>query len=132
MKALEAQVADWRGLDHRLDQVEHPLADQDLPGLRLVAQARGEIGDAADAGVVEPPIETDLPERGIAERNADAEAERMAALAPDLDQRIQARAHVERHAHGALGMVRAGDRMVEMGQGAVTGEPLQRYFVEDE
>src|SRR5262249_35222753 len=105
MESLERQIADVIGLDLRLDESEDALADEDLAALGLVAQPRRQVGDAADRRIVEALVEADLTERGIADRNAHAEAERMAAPAPDLDEAIQLLAHVERHAYRALGMI---------------------------
>ena len=67
-------------LTHRLDLHgvlnghQHPRTDEDLPGLRLVAEPRGDVGDRADGGIVEATLEADGAERRKSVRNADAEA----------------------------------------------------------
>ena len=73
------------------------------PALGLAAEPGGEIDDGADGGVVEAVLEADAAERGVALRDADAEAELVAALAPivaascddalaHLDRQLDARA----------------------------------------
>src|SRR5690242_5423944 len=77
-----------RHLPHRLgdrlarDALERLLVQQDLARLRLAAQARGEVRDAADASVVPASVEADRAERRVADRDADAEPEVVAALLP--------------------------------------------------
>ena len=116
VEALQGQGGDRGGIDPRLDHAEHPLADDDLSARRLVAQAGSEIGDAADRCVFEASVEADLPERGIAHRDADPEPERMAAVAPAFGQLADAVAHLHRHPDRALGVIGIGDRIVEQGQ----------------
>src|SRR5262249_46336312 len=66
-EALQLESADRGCLDDLLDLGEHALPDDDLPRLRGVAEARGEIEDAADRAVVVAPLEADPPDRGITE-----------------------------------------------------------------
>ena len=87
IEALEMQIVDRAALDPLLDHAVDAAADHDLVRLGFVAQPRGEVGDAADRGIFQPLLETDLAERGIAERDADAEAEAVAAVAPLLGQK---------------------------------------------
>src|SRR5215216_575813 len=129
MEALEAQVADVPSFDRRLEQAENALADEDLSGFRLVAQARSEIGDAADRRIIETPVEPDLSQRRVTERDADAETERVAALAPCLDQLVEALAHSQGHAHRAFGMVGTRHGIIEQDEDAVAGEALQGSFI---
>src|SRR6266704_3621055 len=75
IEALQVQLFERVAFDPALDHAEHAPANHDLVGLGFVAQPRGEVGDAADRGVFEPLLETDLAQRRIAERDADAEAE---------------------------------------------------------
>ena len=84
-----------------LDRREGLGVDQDLAGLRLAAQPRREVHHRADRRVVVAALEADLAERGVAVRDADAEAELVAELAPfdgELRHRV---AHLDRHADGA-------------------------------
>src|SRR5215216_3833542 len=129
VKALQGEIADVICLDPRFEQSENALADQDLARLRLVAQPRREVGDATDGGIVEAPVETDLSQRRVTECNADAKTEGMSALAPYVDQRIQANAHVQGHAQGAFGMVETRHGVVEQDQNAVARKALQRSLV---
>ena len=102
IEPLQVQIVDRPALDPLLDHAVDAPADHDLVGLGFVAEPRGEVGDAADRGVFQPLLEADLAERGIAERDADAEAEIVAAVAPFLGQRADGVAHLHRHLHGAL------------------------------
>lgn len=79
MEALDREVA--YALRHHpiLDRRIDGLADEYLAGLCLVAQPRGEVGDTADRGVIEAPLEADCAQRREALRNADAETEIIAA-----------------------------------------------------
>src|SRR5262249_16646562 len=77
-EALQVELADRRGLDVRLDRAEGALADDHLAWPCLVAQSPRQIDDAADRGVFAPLLETDLPERGIAGGDSDAEAQGVA------------------------------------------------------
>src|SRR5438552_6877307 len=67
MKALQIEVADVLRLDQTLDRGEDALADQDLAGLSLVAQARCQIDHAPDRGILLAAVESYLPQRGVAE-----------------------------------------------------------------
>src|SRR5262245_14299436 len=119
VKTFQVEVAHVVGFDQRLDLSQDTLADQDLAGFRLVAQPRREIGNAADSRVVETAVEPDLSQRRIAERYADAEAERVPALAPHVDEAGHAFAQLQRHAHAAFGMVGIRHRIVEHDEDAV-------------
>ena len=87
IEPLELEIVERGGLDPGLDDAEDAAADHDLVGLGFAAQARGKIGDAADRGIFQPLLEADLAERGIADRDSDAEAEAVPAVAPALGQR---------------------------------------------
>ena len=82
-----------------------PAAPRGSAGAGRRAQARRQVGDAADRGVVEAPLEPDPAERGEALGDADAEAEVVAAPAPARGQLGDPVAHRDRHRHGALGRV---------------------------
>ena len=84
IESLQIQIVDRLPLDPRLDHAVDAPAHHDLVGLGFVAQPRRQVGDAADRGVFQPLLEADLAERGVAQRNADAEAEIVAAVAPAL------------------------------------------------
>src|SRR6476659_278162 len=53
-------------LTHWLDLHQHSRTDEDLSGLRLITQPRGDVGHSADSGVIETPLEADCAERGKA------------------------------------------------------------------
>ena len=72
VEALERQLADVLDLDVALELRDHPARDQDLAGLGLAAEPRGEVGDRADGAVVEPSLEADGADGGIALGDADA------------------------------------------------------------
>src|SRR5688572_15058714 len=98
LEAAQRELAHVLYLDPLLDLAEYALRDQHLAGLRLAAQARGEIGDRPDRAVVAPFLEADRAERGVAVGDPDAEAEVVAALLPACGQRAHLVAHLERHA----------------------------------
>src|SRR5262245_17694326 len=82
IESLQVEVVDRLSLDPLLDHAVDAAAHHDLAGLGLVAQAGGEVGDAADRGIFQALLKADLAERGVAERNADTEGEVVAAVAP--------------------------------------------------
>jgi len=86
IEALQVQIIDRPRLDEIFHHAIDPPCDHDLAGLGFIAQPRGEVGDRADRGVFEPLLETDLAERRIAERDADAKSQAMPAVAPALGQ----------------------------------------------
>src|SRR5918996_1704927 len=98
-EALEGQLAQRLRLDQVLDRHQRALADQDLAVAGLVAQARGEVRYRADRGVLEPSLEADPPEGGVAMGDADAEAQIVTPLAPFLGKSGDVLAHRDRHAH---------------------------------
>ena len=57
-----------------LDFRQHPRTNQDLPGLRFIAKARGNIGYRPDGGIVEASLIANRAERSESVRNPDAEA----------------------------------------------------------
>src|SRR5260370_42247185 len=77
IKTLQVQIIDRPRFDEIFHHAVDAPRDHDLAGFRLVAQPRGEVGDRADRGIFEPLLEADLPQRRIAERDADAEAQTM-------------------------------------------------------
>src|SRR5262249_56706931 len=81
-EALQGKRADLVGLDQRLDRRRHVTGDEDLAGVRLAAEARGEIRHRSDRAIVPTALEADRADRGIAARDADAETQVPAALAP--------------------------------------------------
>ena len=82
IESLQIQIVDRPALDPLLDHAVDAPGHHDLVGLGFVAQPRRKVGDAADRGVFQPLLEADLAERGVAQRDADAEAEIVAAVAP--------------------------------------------------
>src|SRR6185369_12144098 len=73
-EALELERADGIELEDPVERGHGLAVGEDLAGLRLGAEARGEVGDVADGSVVPAALEADGAERGVALRNADAEA----------------------------------------------------------
>ena len=57
------------------------------PALRRAAQARREVGHVADRRVLPALLEADHAERGVALRDADAEADLVAELQPGVGDR---------------------------------------------
>ena len=55
-EAFERHRLKLARLEPAFDGVIGPRLDDDLARLRLVAKARGEIGDAADGGIIEAPL----------------------------------------------------------------------------
>ena len=62
-------------------------------------------------------------------RDADAEIEIVAALAPRHEQLVDPPAHRDRHPHRALGRVRHRHRVVEEDHHPVAGEPFEGALV---
>src|SRR2546425_726802 len=102
-----------------------PLADENLIRRRLGAQAVGEVGHAADGGVVLPPLEADRADRRVALRDAHAEVEVVAAPAPFGAEHPDPGSHGLGHTDGALLRVRDRHRVVEEDHHAVAGEALK-------
>src|SRR5262252_3733929 len=100
-QALEGDVADGLDLDERLHGGGNPLREEDLARLRFRAQARGEVGHGTDGAVVEPSLEADGSEGGVAVGDPDAEVELEARLLPGHGELGHAIAHGRSHAHGA-------------------------------
>ena len=67
---------------HRLGGVEDPLGGQHLPRSGRVAQPGGEVGDAADRGVVEATLEPDPAQGGEALGDPDRRGQVVAAARP--------------------------------------------------
>ena len=120
-------------LDGILDRDQHPFAHQDLTGAGGVAQARREVRDRADRGVVRAPLETDPTDRREALRDPDPELKVVTEPLPVGGQLADAIPHRDPHPDGSQGRVVAWHRIVEEHHQAVTSEPLQGPFeVEDE
>src|SRR6185369_1619309 len=83
-EALEGERSDRIEGKRPVERGHRFAVEQHLAGLGLGAQARGEVGDVADRGVVPAPLEADGAQRGVALRDADAERELVAALLPVL------------------------------------------------
>src|SRR5713226_1823633 len=81
LESLEGKLADGFDLGNLLGRPEHPLGDEDLAGLGLAAEPRGEIGDRADGAVIPPSFEADGADGGVALGDPDAEIQVEAALA---------------------------------------------------
>ena len=107
----------------------HALRDEHLPGLRLAAQPRRQIGHGPDGAVIAPPVEADRAQRRVAVRDTDAEAELVAALVPARSERGDRGAHLERHADRRKLVLGKRDRIVEEDHHAVAGEMLDRALV---
>src|SRR6266508_2205670 len=81
-EAFDLEVCNRTRLNAVLERSEDALAEQDLPWACLVAQPSGEIRDGAESAIVVSSFEPDPAERCVPHRNAGAEAEVVAALAP--------------------------------------------------
>ena len=82
VEPLERELAGGLGAGRVLDGGLHLAVDEDLPVLGVGAQARREIDHRADRRIVEPALEADAAERGIAVGDAHAETELVTGLAP--------------------------------------------------
>ena len=103
----------------------HDAAHQDLAGLGLGAQARGEIGHSPDDAVADAGLVADRADGGVAVRDADAERDVVAAPAPDRHQLREALLHLHGHARRAGGGILDRDRVVEDYQHGARAELLQ-------
>src|SRR5712692_2135865 len=128
-KTLKGQEVERLGLDLLLDHAVDRLRDQNLAALGFVAEARGEVHDRPDRGVVEAPPKADLAKCRVAHRDPDAEVELMAALPPCRAQLADPGTHLDRHTDGALGGVGAGKGVVEEDHHSIPGEMLDRSLV---
>src|SRR5882672_10228051 len=100
-EAAQRQLAERLGLDEALDRGVEAARDEDLAAARLAAEPRGEVGHGADRAIVPAALEADGAERRVALRDAHAEVQVEAELAPAAGQRLHARAHGEGHPQGA-------------------------------
>ena len=112
-----------------LDRGERPRRDEDLVGLRLAAQPRGEDDRVAHAAVVVAALEPDPAHRRVAGRDPDSDLQDVAAPAPLARELHEPLAHRDRHAHRARGVIRLEHRVVEEGHEPVAREMLERAFV---
>src|SRR5512132_1268677 len=87
VEALELEIAHRLHVDQVLDRRANAGGDDDLSVRRGVAQARSQVGNAADRGVVVAPLESHLAQGGVAHRNANREAEVVRAPLPALRHR---------------------------------------------
>ena len=81
---LQLEIPDRLAGDEVLGPESTRCVTRICPAGRFRAQPRGEVRHAADRGVVEAPLEADPAQRGVALRDADAEAEIVAPAAPAL------------------------------------------------
>src|SRR2546425_3644684 len=125
-EAFEPQRRERLGLDELLHERVGALAEEDLPALRLGAQARGEGHDGPHGAVVEAAGEADPPEGRVAERDPDPEVEVVSALSPADHELLDALAHGHGHADGPRGGARARHRIVEEREDRIAGEALER------
>ncbi len=95
------------------------------PGRGEVAEPGREVGHRPDRRIVPPALEADPPERRVALRDADAEAEVVAAGPPARGEPLDPLAHGDRHPDRARRGVRARRRVVEEDHEPVAGEMLQ-------
>src|SRR3954464_6393281 len=95
-EALEGELAHGFEVEGAVEDGHGLAIGEDLAGLRFAAKARGEVGDVADGGVVPAAFEADGAERGVALRDAAAEAEvEAAALFPVRANRLERFHHGE-------------------------------------
>ncbi len=125
-EALEREVPDVLDVEQMLDLGECAAADEHLAVARGIAEPRGEDRHRAERGVVEASLEADLPERGVSERDPDAEAELVAATLPTGCEVSHQLADREAHAHSSCRGVVAFDRVVEEDLQPVAGEEAHR------
>ena len=88
---LQLELAHGLDLHCILDFRRRSRADEDLPRLGFIAEARGYIGHRPDSGIVEPALEADGAQRGKAVRDADAEANLVPEAGPGLPSGLRGR-----------------------------------------
>src|SRR5262249_15403838 len=126
---LERKIADRFNCYVLFDGHQDTRADQDLPGLGLVAKPGRDIGYRSDGGVVEASLKTDGAERSKSVRDPDAEAYVVAKLTPLLGQLSYGRSHINRHQHGLEGGVIYGNWVIEHHHHPVTGIAFKRAAI---
>ena len=72
--SLQLELTDRLDLHGLLDLRQYSGADDDLSRLGLIAEARGNVGDGPNRGIIEAALEADGAERGKAVRYPNAEA----------------------------------------------------------
>ena len=112
-EAVEVDLLGRLSVHHPFDQLVHGPADQDLAGLGFGAEAGGEIGHPADDAIADAGLVADGADGGVAMRDADAERDVVAALAPGRHQLREALLHLQRHARRVRRRVLDDDRIVE-------------------
>ena len=112
-ESLGLHVANQFRHRHMLGACEHAVGDQHLPGAGVGTQPGGQIGDAADGGVVEPALEADPAEGRKALGDTDSQGEVMAVAEPAGGKLAHGVPELERHPDRTLGRVVARDRVVE-------------------
>src|SRR5262245_64570416 len=73
VEAFQIEFADILDIGGAVDCTADLGIDQDLATACLCAQPCRQVNDAANRGVVEPPLEADAAEGGVAMRNAHSE-----------------------------------------------------------
>src|SRR4029077_4458483 len=124
-EARQRQVADESAHDEILGRRVHALGDEDLPGRRFVAKARGQVGNAPDGGVIEAAGKADPAERGVALGDAHPESQLIPPPLPAVGQFLHPLAHLQRHPDGPQGRVVTRDGIVEKDHEPIAREPLQ-------
>ena len=135
-KTLYASTGRWNPLSTRSPSSSASTSSSTTPCTRPLiricplaasaAQARGQVGDRADRGVVEPALEADPPQRRVAHRDPDPEAQLVPLPAPAPRQLGHPLAHRDGHPHRPLGVVGLGHRVVEEHHQPVAREVLDR------
>jgi hypothetical protein len=73
--ALDRELAHSLNLHNILYRHQHPRTNQDLARRSLITEARGNIRDGPDSGVVESSLETDSPHRSEPMLDTDSKAD---------------------------------------------------------
>ena len=118
------------GFDQVLELAQRLAIGQDLPALRLAAQARGEIGDGADGAVVEPAFEADGADGGVALVRCRSRApdRARACASPCSCSLTRSRIAMAMRSARSAGSGN-DDRVIEEDHHAVSGEALERALV---
>src|SRR5689334_22413156 len=129
MEPFERELTDAVSFDDLFDAAEYALRNERLTSFCLCAQTRSEAAHRADGAVIETPFETNRTQRGIALRDADADAQVVTAFFPLVGELREFRLHLEGHPDRLLRRIVERHRIVEEDHDRIAREAFDRALV---